>query len=394
MKIKLSSFPTLTLFTILLFMMSSCVSSTKQLQKGNYDAAIDKAVKVLLRKPGKFSEIETLKSAYGMANRKDEETIRQLKISGQPDIFEKVLELYLRLQERQETVGRLPSGTLSRIGFEHKDYSSDVAESKNKAAAYLDSHASWLLLSGKKTDARQAYAEFLKVKEFFPNYKLIDSKIDQAYRQGINHVVFYFENKSGTVLPQDFETEMMKISLRTLDEQWINFHTNVDKNIIYDYAIYLTINYIQVSPDFLKEKDYKDEKEMEDGFDFVFDDNGNVVKDSDGNNIKIPRTKTITCYVAETEMRKQTTISGTIEFWDKRNIEFIKNQPISSEFVFHHRFARASGDLTAMSDKTKELIKFDPAPFPTDLQMIFDSNEDLKKQAKEIISANKKLFYY
>ncbi len=394
MKIKLFSFPTLTLFAVILFMLPSCVSSTKQLQKGNYDDAIEKAVKTLLKNPGKFSEIETLKSAYSMANRKDEETIRQLKISGQPDIFEKVLDLYLRLQKRQETVGRLPSTTLARIKFKHKDYSSDVAESKNKAAAYLDSHASWLLISGKKTDARQAYAEFLKVKEFFPHYKLIDSKIDQAYQQGINHVIIIFENDSRTALPQDFEQDMMKISLRSLNEKWINFHTHTNKNTTYDYAIYLIINNIQISPDFLKEKDYKEEKEVADGFTFSFDNNGNVMKDSDGNNIKIPRMKTITCYVAETELKKQIAISGTIEFWDRRNIEFIESQPIRSEFLFHHRFARASGDLEAMSDKTKELIKFDPAPFPTNLQMIYDSNKNLKKQVMEIISANRKLLYY
>ncbi len=391
---KLSALTTIALYATMLLLVSSCVSSTKQLQKGNYDAAIDKAVKVLLRKPGKFSEIETLKSAYSMANRKDEETIRQLKISGQPDIFEKVLELYTRLQHRQETVERLPESILPRIGFKHVDYSQPIVESKNKAAAYLDAHASSLLVSGSKRDARQAYAEFLKVKEFFPNYQRIDSKIEQAYQQGISHVLFIFENDSRTVLPEDYETEMMKISLKSLDEKWINFHTHQDANAQYDYAIYLIVNNIQTTPDFLKERDYKEEKKVNDGFEYVFDNNGNVMKDSVGNDIKIPKTKIIACYVAETEMRKQAVVSGSLEFYDRRTVELIKTQPIRSEFLFHHRFARVNGDLAAMSEQTSQLIQVDPVPFPTDLQIIFDTNEDLKKQAKEIISSDKRLFLY
>ena len=39
---------------------------------------------------------------------------------------------------------------------------------------------------------------------------------------------------------------------------------------------------IEVSPEQIKEREYEDTKEIEDGFEYVLDGNGNVAKDSSG----------------------------------------------------------------------------------------------------------------
>lgn len=381
----------LLLLLTISFLMNSCVSSSKYLQKGDYENAIDKAVKTLIKKPGKTEEIDVLVKAFNLANSQDNEQIKQLKLSGQPDIFDQVVVLYRQLQNRQERVERLPGSVLNKVGFQHIDYSNAIVESKNKAAEFLNAHASSLMANGNKQDARQAYYEFLKVKEYFPNYDQIDRKIDVAAQKGISNIIFYIKNESRTVLPQDFESELLKISLKQLNQQWLNFDTWEDENIQYDYSIYLTLRNIQTSPDLIKEFNYKEELKVEDGFDYVLDHHGNVMKDTLGNDIKVPRTKMLVCYITETQMNKSAVVAGTLDFYNNRTGQLIKTRPVSSEFVFNYRFAAANGDFRALKKETRQIVGLKPVPFPTDLQIIFDTNEDLKSKTKSIIADNRKI---
>lgn len=384
-----------TLFiTALALALFSCVSSSKHLRNGNYEKAIEKSVKKLMRKPGKTAELQTLKKAFELANQKDVEAIRRLKLSGQADIYDQLVIYYNRLNRRQEKVARLPEDLLNQMGFVHIDYSREIVESKQKAAEFFNAHALSLLQNGDKQDARQAYDEFLKVKAYFPSYYKIDAHIEEAHNKGINHVIFYFENKSRTVLPEDFEAEMLKISLKDLNSTWLDFDTYADQAVNYDYALYLSLKEIQTSPELVKEQKYVEEKRVDDGFDYVLDRNGNVMKDSTGNDIKVAKTKLISCYVTETSLHKRAVVSASLDFYDNRSGQLLKTNPITTEFVFDYRFATANGDLNALKKETRKIIGQRPVPFPTDLQMIFDTNEDLKLKAKNCIANNRRLISY
>ncbi len=368
--------------------ITSCVSSSKRLQQGEYDKAIVKAAKILQKKPTKANEIKTLKKAYAIANSKNMETIRMLKLSGQPDIYDKIVNKYRQLMNRQEVVERLPDEVLVRIGFEPIDYAQEITISKEKAAKYFYAHALKLLTDGDKHDARQAYDELLKVKNYFPAYEDVDNKLNEAYYKGVNHIIFMIVNESHTVLPKDFESELRKVSLKQINKHWLNFDTYADEEINYDFSIYFTIKNIVVSPELVKEVSYKESKEIEDGFEYLLDKNGNVKKDEEGNDIKIPKFITITAYITETRLTKSSAVSGSLDFYDERSGQLIKTMPIASEFIFDYRFAIANGELDALKKETRRLLKNKPVPFPTNLQIIFDTNENLKSKVKSIISSN------
>ncbi len=123
MKIRLFNFGWLL---IAMSMAISCTSSSKYLERGDYDKAISKSVKTLMKKPDKNDEIRTLKKAFSLANKRDLDRIRQLKLSGQPDIFDNLVDNYSRLISRQDLVERLPNEVLSKIHFKHIDYNSDI----------------------------------------------------------------------------------------------------------------------------------------------------------------------------------------------------------------------------------------------------------------------------
>ena len=58
-------------FSIIALMLAGCASSLKQLQRGDYDAAIQTAVKKLRVDPTDQEQIEVLDKAYLLANQQD-----------------------------------------------------------------------------------------------------------------------------------------------------------------------------------------------------------------------------------------------------------------------------------------------------------------------------------
>jgi len=373
------------------FLLTSCASSVKYLQRGDYDDAIRKSTKTLMKHPDKAKEIQVLDKAYMLANQQDQDAIDRLKLSGQPDIYDEVLFYYNRMDDRQEVVERLPQQVLHSIGFQHVDYSRTLAESRSKAAAFFYAHAQALLAEGDKCSARNAYDELIQVKEYFPVYRDVDSLIGVSLYSGTNQVLFSFSNESNSILPKDFEQDLLKISLDDLNMDWVQFDTYPVNGKQYDYSVFLLLKEINVSPEFVKEEHYTETREVEDGFDYVLDKNGNVMKDSLGNDIKVTRYVKLSCEVIETSLHKNARVRGSLDIVDNHFERLVKTQEIEVLSNFDHRFAVVRGDLDAMSKETKRLTREKPVPFPSNARMIYDTNEGLKERAKYIISRNKEI---
>ena len=85
---------------ILTILLSGCGSSKKQLQKGNYDAAIQKAVKNLRKDPNDAKQINILSQAYKVSNDQDNERVRFLKMEGKPNNWDEIYLVYKALNDR------------------------------------------------------------------------------------------------------------------------------------------------------------------------------------------------------------------------------------------------------------------------------------------------------
>jgi hypothetical protein len=84
---------TLLLFAITI-LIASCGSVNKKLQRGNYDAVIDKTVKDLMKKPDKADDIKTLDRAYKLANERDLERIKFLTLENNPNNWDEIFRRY------------------------------------------------------------------------------------------------------------------------------------------------------------------------------------------------------------------------------------------------------------------------------------------------------------
>jgi hypothetical protein len=150
---------------------------------------------------------------------------------------------------------------------------------------------------------------------------------------------------------------------------------------------------ITVSPESEKQLFYEEKKKVRDGWEYELDEDGNVKKDTLGNDIKVPKYKTITCKVVEKLQSKSAVIIGSINYIDNRTNELIRTDPIKSETFWQHRSGIANGNVNALTAKTKKIIGIPPAPFPRDFDMLSDAGQILKRMTKDIIYQNKNVLY-
>ncbi len=382
----------INLFLISVLLLIGCSkSSLKYLQKGQYDNAIDKSVKVLLKEPDNSEEINVLSQSYKIANQRDNQKIEQLRLSGQPDIWDAVFNTYSLLQKRQEKVSGLQTSVLNSIAYQYINYNAEIAEAKKKAADYFYVHAQKLLSTNEKYNARTAYDELQKIKSIFPNYKDVNELINKAYTIGNSYVLFKIENNSQSILPKLFINEMESINIADLNIKWTIFHTKAVENYYYDYFIKLNIKMIDISPERLNKNNYSESKQVADGWQYALDSHGNVKKDSLGNDIKIPKFKTIKCNVSEIQQIKACVIAGTLDFINNENKQIIKSEPLRADWFFKNNYATATGDLNALSEESLKKLHSSFIPFPPNADMIMQCSNVLKSTSKEIIQRNARL---
>ena len=130
-------------FLIIAIFFVGCKSSTKQLERGDYDAALTKSAKKIKRNPSKNAdEVWVFNDAYKMATTRDEEAILRLKRKGDPSLWAKIYQTYLKMDKRQNLAISLPP---VGIEFEEKDYTPNINESRLKAAEYAYAKGDQLL---------------------------------------------------------------------------------------------------------------------------------------------------------------------------------------------------------------------------------------------------------
>jgi hypothetical protein len=374
---------------VLAIIMSGCGSSKKQLEKGNYDAAIDKSVKQLRKDPSDSKQLATLENAYKIANEQDNERIRFLKMEGKPNSWDEIYIVYKRLNDRQSLVRSVPN--LDSGNFKYVDYMQDMIIAKRKAADFYYAHGIELMKSNIKESYRQAYGEFVRAKDYVGDYEGIDNKILEARNNGMSRVFVSIVNKSVLKFPKEFEDDLLALDLPNLNTDWVEYHTqNLDQNIQYDYFVNVNVKVVAVTPDQTSQRDSVIKREIEDGFSYVLDKKGNVMKDSLGNDIKQKKYKSVQCALVESVQRKSCRIDGDIEVIQVNPNKLLKKDPIGAQSNFEHVSSRALGDLQALSPAQLERTRTQPLPFPSDIDMVVRCSESLKIAIRGAMQNNRR----
>ncbi len=386
------------LFITVLFLINGCTSSEKLLNKGQYDFAIQKAVKKLRKNPAKTSETLTLEKAFQKAQQEDFDRITFIQKEGSPDKWDEVYAIYVRIKNRQSLIKTLPTlevrdknKKLVRNGnFSFIDVDNEMIQSKQKAAEYFYAHGISLLQKGGRFNARDAHKELQQVKSYYGNFKDIDEQLAKAYDVGTTKVLFKMKKETLVPLPPSFEQELMKISLQDLNQNWIRYYTSDLQGTKYDYTVFVNLKIIDVSPELAKEKYYSENKQVQDGWEYQLDSKGNVMKDSLGKDIKKPKNKTIACNVVETHLTKAARVAGSLDYWDNHTNQLFKTDNIAADSFFEDGIVVVlGGDVSALTPATKNKIGRKPMPFPNSFDMILQAGGNLKGMVKNLLYENR-----
>ena len=387
---------TMRKFTILFIasiLLTGCGSTTKKLQQGNYDAVVDRTVKKLIRKPDAADAAE-MDRAYRLANERDLERIKYLKTENNPDNYDEIFSRYNMLKERQRQVRTVTPLTVNgkTYSYDYVDYDAEMIESKRKAADYFYNNGKGLLDNAlQKEDYREAYYQLVKASEYSGGqYENIDALIYDARMKGISRVIVEVNNQSALQLPQQVEEDLIAFDTRGLGSEWVEYHfKHMDENMVYDYAVMVKLISIMVSPDDTKDTDEIFKKNISDGFDYVLDANGNVMKDTAGNDIKIQKFREITCTLVETQQFKSVEIRGEVEILSLNPERLIQQEPFGATNQFEHSSARSIGDEGALTEEALLKTQQEKIPFPTDVDMVLMCTETIKPAIRNAIYANR-----
>lgn len=374
---------------ILTIVLSGCGSSKKQLEKGNYDAAIEKSVKQLRKDPSDKKQVAILGSAYRIANEQDNERVRFLRMEGKPSNWDEIYLVLKRLSDRQAFVRTVPN--LSSGNFQYVDYMQEMVIAKRKAADFYYAHGLELMKSNIKESYRQAYYEFVRAKEYVGDYEGIDNKILESRNSGMSRVFVSVQNKSILKFPKEFEEDLLALDLPNLNTEWVEYHTqNLDPNIQYDYFVNVNVKNVLVTPDQTAQRDSVIKREIADGFSYVLDKKGNVMRDSLGNDIKQNKFKMVQCALIESIQRKSCRIDGDIEVIQMNPNKVLKKDPIGAQSNFENISSRALGDIQALNPQQLERTKTQAIPFPTDIEMVIRCSESLKQAIRGAMQNNRR----
>jgi uncharacterized protein YeeX (DUF496 family) len=384
------------LITLLLIFTNCALKHTQKLvYSGDYDNAISIAVSSLASYKDKKSKQEyvyLLEEAFAKAKEKDNNTLNLLEKEGNPSQTNRIYQLYVGLNNRQEKIKPLLPLQLHKEGrvaiFPFENYNNKLVVAKNNLSNYLYTNAKALLLSSNKTDIRKAYNDLTYLNQINPNFREVNELLLVAKSKGAEYILVATNNDTNIIIPARLQNDLLDFNTYGLDDKWTVYHTNEQVGIQYDYRIKIKFKEISISPEQIKEKEFIKERRIKDGQKKLIDANGKEVLDEKGKVVLVDNLKDITVKINEVRQLKSCVIIAKVDYYNYITNQLIQSFPLRSEFIFDHIYANFKGDRRAAADAYFPNFDKKMIPFPTNEQMIYDTGEDLKYKLKEILKDN------
>jgi len=381
---------------LVLFLIISC-GNVKEIQNavysGQYDHAIDLSLEKIKKKKGKKSAdpyVQLLKEAYDKAEQRDLALIDKLSKDSNPDKWHQIYDTYLLLDSRQDKIKPvLPLYLVKKnkqVRFNFKDYSDRLLNAKHHLVDHLYKKAKILLYSSNKADVRKAYDMLDELDRIDTGYKDVSQLMQQAHQRGMTYALVKIVNETDKIIPKKLQDELLNFSSYGASNFWVDYHNQRQTGKQYDYNINLKFKQINISPDQERDKEVIEEKEIQDGYTYQKDASGNVVKDTLGNPIKIPRMIKVRSKVHLYQQYKEAQVAAQAEIIDNRTGQRVDNFPLQSKYVFQHNFATYTGDKRAIRREYIDFLNERRIPFPSTEQMVYDAAQDIKMQFKDVLN--------
>lgn len=364
-----------TLAVILL--VSSCKSIDKMIESGKYDEALRFGVdKLRGEKDKKTKYVKGLEKAYAKLNRQDLNKIKHLRLSGQKNNLDRIVDIYHNMERRQNYVMPLlplisKDGYLAEIKI--TDYTDLIHESTIAATEkhyqlgikYLNNAKE----SGDKSEARAAYNEFADVQSYFTDYKDSYQMKREAYDLGQSRILVEPYTRGSNIAFDHTLDIISQINISRLNNKWEKFYVQDKGDFTYDYIATLEVNEILPGMERENMHTFVETKEIVDGRLPIKDHEGNVVKDTSGNILYTDKIKEVSAFISEVQREKIAHMSGRLVIIEAIDNIHINTIPINVTHEFRDYSCTFQGDRRALTQPTLKRMKNSCEPFPTDYEI-------------------------
>jgi len=376
---------------IIIVLLSICFSCSpvkkinENVISGEYDKAISKTIDQLKRTKNKKKKDQyklILKDVFSKSVIKSQNKISSLKKDKNPEFYYEIYLEYQKLIDRQNKLMNISSNNLK---FNFKNYDNDHIEFRYKTSNYYMELSKSLISKDDRLDYRNAYEYLIIIESINPNYLETRTLINLCLLRGKDHILLNVLNESNSVIYKELQKDILNINGYDLNSKWKSFHTAKDNYLgKTDFYIDLAFKAFIISPERILEKENTKKKNIKDGYTYQLDNNGNVMSDSLGNDIKIDKIVEISAKTKEFSQSKSAKVIAEVRYYDNKN-NLIEKFPLESEFWFRNIFLEFTGDKRVLSKKDKRLLKGGFLPFPPDDILLFNNSENIKQKLKNII---------
>lgn len=373
------------LFLSICFSCSPVKKINENVISGEYDKAIIKTIDELNKTKNKKKKDQyklILKDVFNKSVIKSQNKISSLKKDKNPEFYYEIYLEYQKLINRQNKLMNISSNNLK---FNFKNYDNDHIEFRYKTSDYYMELSKSLISKDDRLDYRNAYEYLITIESINPNYLETRSLINLCLSRGKDHILLNVLNESNSVIYKELQKDILNINGYDLNSKWKSFHTAKDNYLgEIDFYIDLAFKAFIISPERILEKENTKKKNIKDGYTYQLDNNGNVMSDSLGNDIKIDKIVEISVKTKEFSQSKSAKVIAEVRYYDNKN-NLIEKFPLESEFWFRNIFLEFTGDKRVLSKKDKRLLKGRFLPFPPDDILLFNNSENIKQKLKNII---------
>lgn len=362
-------------------LLSACASADKMLERGDYDGLVELATKKLSGKKKKDTYVLALEEGFEKITRRDMARIESLKNSTDATDWEAIMRIAKDIERRQDKIEPflpLVSETGYKANFTFVKTDKIVAEAKRTAIQLYEDELDDLVASarnGNKNSARDAYDLIGHLNNLGHRAGMQDLR-DEMRTIGVNKILVSIQNHSSVMMPAYVEEELLSADFGNFERSWDKFYTEVDEDMEMDYHVILKIQDIFTSNDEWREIRHPYSRQIKDGWEYVLDANGNVAKDSLGNDIKRDRFVQINATVVEMIQTKRAFVRARVDIMDLHENTRIFSQPLEFEDEFSHVARNFFGDERAIDHHLRQRIL--PVAYPSDAVMIREAIHGLK----------------
>jgi hypothetical protein len=342
-------------FIYLSILIVGCTTGKNALQKGNYDESVFKSVDRLKSSPKNAEAMQVLATAFNFAVKDHLRSIDEAKLSSDLLRWETVLAHYQKINQLSDEINSSP--VAQSLVPNAPKYMQEVEDSKYKAAEVRYALAINQMNENNRVSAKKAYYNFEKAQYFYPNYKDVKNKINDAYWAAIVKVVVQSVKVNSSYYQlsnQYFQDQVNQFIGNYQQNKFVVFYAEQQANaqkIRPDQILRLSFDDFIVGQTYVKEKVEKIKRDS-------------VLIGESRANGKVYGTVTATLSVFDKQVSSSGLLAMTIV--DYQTNKIIRQQRLPGTFVWQDSWASYKGDDRALTNQQLQMTKrrelLPPAP--------------------------------